>query len=185
MAEEPNLGDILDETRDFSEKESLSPKQYEEIKDAVHSDIFKNIARAERAYFILGKYDDGERERRLEDVRDQLKARDGSFAYLMKDVPEAWEFWPTKFRILANRATWIVPVLEDTDGSHEWELGRIDGPEYRPKVYILKRVYDSEEKERKLFDALPADFIKILDRNDRVFKWETEADLEDAVEQLP
>jgi len=170
---------------DVSEKESLSPHEYEAIKNAVHSDIFQRIARAERGYFVLGKYDDGEREQRLADVRDKLNERDGSVAYLMKDVPEAWEFWPTKFRILANRATWIVPVLEDTDGSHEWELGRIDGPEYRPKVYILKRVYESDEMERERFDALPADFIKILDRNDRVFTWETDVDLEEAVQKLP
>ncbi len=103
----------------------------------------------------------------------------------MKDVPEAWEFWPTKFRILADRATYVVAVLEDTDGSHEWELGHVGGPEYRPKVYVIKRDYDDPATERERFDALPAQFVEILDRDGRVFRWKTDAELREAVEQIP
>jgi hypothetical protein len=103
----------------------------------------------------------------------------------MKDVPEAWEFWPTKFRILADRADYVVPVLEDTAGSHEWEFGVVSGPEYRPKVHVLKREYPTEAGEYEHFDALPAQFVDVLDRDGRVRRWEKPDELRAAIEELP
>lgn len=185
MGDGPDLATVLAETKTFSDAATLSNQEYESIKRAVFGATFRKIARADRAYFVLGRYDDGDRERRLEAVTSQLGRRDRAHAFLMRDVPEAWEFWPTKFHILAQRATYVVPVLEDTDGSHQWELGVVAGPEYRPKVYVLKRTYRSQAVERRRFDALPAQFVEILDRDGRVFYWQTEDELWASVEQLP
>ncbi|WP_248516556.1 hypothetical protein [Salinarchaeum laminariae] len=185
MAEDSELASVFDETRELSATETLTPEEYQAIKRAVFGDVFQGIVQAETAYFLLGRYDDGEKERRLEAIKARLDDRDGAFAYLMKDVPEAWEFWPTKFRILADRADVIVPVLEDTDGSHEWEFGVVSGPNYRPKVHVLKRGYPTEADEHDHFDALPAQFVDVLDRDGRVFRWDSEAALAAAIEKLP
>lgn len=185
MADESNLGVVLDETRTLSEKETLTPEEYQAIKRAVFGEVFRAIVQADATYFLLGRYDGDEKERRLEAVKARLNERDGVYAYLMKDVPEAWEFWPTKFRILADRADYVVPVLEDTAGSHEWEFGVVSGPEYRPKVHVLKREYPTEAEEHDYFDALPAQFVDVLDRDGRVERWETETELLDAVAELP
>jgi hypothetical protein len=185
MADDPDLAAVFEQTRTLSEKETLTPEEYQGIKRAVFGEVFQGIVRADRTYFVLGRYDGGEKEARLEAVKARLGDRDGAFAYLMKDVPEAWEFWPTKFRILADRADYIVPVLEDTAGSHEWEFGVVSGPEYRPKVHVLKREYPTEAEEYEHFDALPAQFVDVLDRDGRVRRWETPAELEAAITELP
>jgi len=185
MAEDSEFGAVLAETRSLSEKETLTPAEYQAIKRAVFGDVFRGILQAERSYFLLGRYDGGEIERRLEAVKAQLNEREDAFAYLMKDVPEAWEYWPTKFRILADRADYVVPVLEDTKGSHEWEFGVVSGPDYRPKVHVLKREYATEAEEHERFDALPAQFVAVLDRDGRVGYWRTESELEAAVQALP
>ncbi|GAB3679629.1 hypothetical protein GCM10028857_01270 [Salinarchaeum chitinilyticum] len=185
MADDSDLASVFEETRELSAKETLTPEEYQAIKRAVFGDVFRGILQADVTYFVLGRYDDGPKERRLEAVKAQLNDRDGAFAYLMKDVPEAWEFWPTKFRILADRADAIVPVLEDTAGSHEWEFGVVSGPDYRPKVHVCKREYPTEAAEHEQFDALPAQFVDVLERDGRVVRWETEDELAAAVERLP
>jgi len=185
MADDPDLAAVFEQTRALSEKETLTPEEYQAIKHAVFGDVFQGIVQAERSYFVLGRYDGGETEARLDAVKAHLNDRDGAFAYLMKDVPEAWEFWPTKFRILAERADVIVPVLEDTDGSHEWEFGVVSGPAYRSKVHVLKREYPTEAAEHEHFDALPAQFVDVLDRDGRVHRWSTESDLLAGIDALP
>ncbi|AGN02302.1 hypothetical protein L593_11795 [Salinarchaeum sp. Harcht-Bsk1] len=185
MADDSDLAAVFEQTRSLSEKETLSPEEYQAIKRAVFGEVFQGILQAETSYFVLGRYDGDETEARLEAVTARLNDRDDAFAYLMKDVPEAWEFWPTKFRILAERADLIVPVLEDTDGSHEWEFGVVSGPEYRSKVHVLKREYPTEAEEHEHFDALPSQFVDVLDRDGRVTRWTTEAELLAALEHLP
>jgi hypothetical protein len=185
MVDDEAFHEVLAESREFESRESYTPEEYARLKRAVFSDPFRQILRADRTYFVLGKYDGAGRERRLELVKSTLNEREGAFAYLMKDVPDAWEFWPTKFRILAQRATRIVPVLEDTEGSHDWEFGVVSGPEFRPKVFVLKREYGSEEVEREKFHALPAEFVEVLDRDGRVARWRDEEELEKGVEEVP
>jgi len=89
---------------------------------AVFGDAFRRLVDGDTTYFALGKYDGGQREARLDLVKRELEGdRDGAVAFLTKDVPDAWECWPTKFAILASRATFVVQVLEDSNGSHHWE----------------------------------------------------------------
>jgi hypothetical protein len=46
-------------------------------------------------------------------------------------------------------------VFEDFDGGYVWELGLTFSPSYRPKTWILKRAYESEEIEKK--ESQPCD----------------------------
>lgn len=185
MVDDAAFHEVLEESREYESRESYTPEEYARLKRAVFSDPFRQILRADRTYFVLGKYDGGGRERRLELVKTKLDEREGAFAYLMKDVPDAWEFWPTKFRILAQRATRIVPVLEDTEGSHDWEFGIVSGPEFRPRVFVLKREYGSVEMEHEKFHALPAEFVDVLDRDGRVARWRDEDGLIRAIKNIP
>lgn len=186
MTDDDEFERVQSETATHSAKETFTPAEYQALKEAVFSDHFRRLVFADWSYFVLGNYDDGPREQRLTLVRDRLESsRDGAFAFLMKDVPEGWTYWTTKFKILASRADYITPVLEDSQGSHHWEAGRIDAPAYRPKVHVLKRVYEDEETERARFDAMIAHFVEILDRDNRVYEWTTEAELKRAVDALP
>lgn len=177
---------VRDDTLEYSEKERFTPEEHQALKDAVFSDLFRRLVFSDRSYFVLGNYDGGPREARLELVCNELERHhEDAVAFLMKDVPEAWEFWTTKFKILADRATYIVPVLEDSHGSHHWESGQIDQPKYRPKVHVLKRDYGTEAAEREHFGAMVAHFVEVLDRDGRVYRWSTEEELRDRVRQLP
>lgn len=177
---------VQSETLDHARRESLTPAEYERLKSAVFSESFHALLASETSYFVLGNYDDGPREARLELVAERLSARgDESYAFLMKDVPEGWDLWTAKFEVLASRADYLVPVLEDNHGSHHWEVGRIAAPAYRPKVHALKRAYGSEEREHERFDAMVADFLDVLDRDGRVCFWREEADLRECVDGLP
>lgn len=175
---------VVEETAEYAGKDSFTPEEHQRLKDAVFDESFRAVLRADTSYFVLGNYDEGDRERRLEAVRNEL-SRPATHAFLMKDVPEGWEFWPVKFRILAARATSIVPVLEDSEGSHHWESGNLFQPAYREKVYALKREYETEAAEREHFSAMVAHFVGILDEADRVCFWTTEAELLDCASDVP
>ena len=183
MPDDDTVRDVIDETLAVAQKDSLNPGEYRDIKRAVFGDEFSNLVFSDRAYFVLGNYDGADREDRLELACAILRDRDGAYPFLMSHIPEAWEYWPTKFEILASRTDWFVPVLEDSWGSHSWELGRIASPEYRDLIYALVREYGADRIERAAFDALPAQFLEILDRSDQVSAWETVDDLADAVDE--
>lgn len=186
MTDDETFEQVRAETADYSAKEQFTPAEHQGLKQAVFSDHFRRLVFADVSYFVLGNYDEGPKERRLTLVRDRLEARrDGAFGFLMKDMPEGWTYWTTKFKILATRADYITPVLEDSEGSHHWEAGHIDAPAYRPKVHILKRTYEDEQRERAQFDAMIAHFVEILDRDNRVYQWTTENELRAAVDDLP
>ena len=186
MAEDDELDTVGDETLDHAGKASFTPEEYERLKRAVFDESFRRLVEAGTSYFVLGKYDGGPREARLDLVKRELEAgRGDAYAFLMKDVPDAWEFWPTKFAILARRATFLVPVLEDSHGSHHWETGNVDQPAYRPRVHVLKRDYETDAEEREHFSAMVAHFVEILDRDGRVYRWATENELRERVSELP
>jgi hypothetical protein len=175
---------IVEETAEYSGKETFAPDEHQRLKDAVFHEEFQQFLRADSTYFVLGNYDDGPRENRLELVKRELEGA-ASFAFLMKDIPEGWEFWPVKFQVLATRASWIVPVLEDSEGSHQWEAGNLFQDKYRAKVYILKREYETEAKEHEHFSAMVSNFVQIIDRDGRVCFWTTAAELLTCAKGVP
>lgn len=185
MTDRGEFDDIVEKTVAESEKERLSPEQHQDLKDAVFGETFREMLFADVSYFVLGSYGDEEKERLLL-VRDELRARDGAYAFLMNEMPEAWEYWTTKFVIFANRADYVVGVFEHNRGGHEWEAGQLDRAEYRPKTHLLKREYDSEERERAHFDAMFAHYLAKMDEQlGQVYHWTDEAELIECLEDVP
>jgi len=166
------LSEVLKETVAHSGQEGISPEQHAELKRAVFGEEFRRHVFADRTYFVLGSYQGGRGER-VELVCERLEARDAVSAFLMRDIPDVWEHWTVKFRVLESRADYIVLVMEDTAGSHHWELGQVDRPEMWEKVYVLKREYDDPEVEQERFSAMAAHSIEHLDQmdGDHVLRW--------------
>lgn len=177
MADDDLLAAVAAETKQFSDKNEFTPAEYERLKDVVHEDL-RPIAYSERSFFIIGSYGDDELVQ-LRAVQERLQ-QEGE-AFLMRDITDAWEFWTTQFKVLANRATYIVGVFEHTHGGHEWEAGYLDHYEYRHKTQVLKRQYDDEAMERENFDGMFAHYIRFLDRLGRVYYWSDPDDLLDPV----
>ncbi|WP_336360133.1 hypothetical protein [Haladaptatus sp. ZSTT2] len=176
---------LVDDTKHATEQESLTPAEYDRLKRAVNGDTLYQLVHATNSYFVLGKYDGGPQERRLMDVTTRLNRRPSAAAFLMKDIPEAWEFWTIKFKICATRATHIVPVLEDSHGGHHWEAGQIDHAPFREKTHILKRTYDTRDEEFAKFSGMIADYIERMQRTERVCEWQTESELSECTDALP
>lgn len=185
MSGRGEFDEVVEETRRYSEKEQISPEDHQRLKDAVFGDSFREVVFADVTYFVLGSYDNDEKQRLLL-VRNELRRRDGAHAFLMDDMPEAWEYWTTKFRIFANRADYLVGVFEHNRGGHEWEAGRLDDERYRSKTYILKREYETKRQERLHFDGMIADYFRKLDEQlGQLYRWTSEEDLLDALERVP
>lgn len=185
MQNRDELGEVVEETMAHSEKESLSAEQYQDLKDAVFGAAFKEFAFADVSYFVLGSYADEEKQRLLL-VRTELRKRDDAYAFLMNEMPEAWEYWTTKFQIFANRADYLVGVFEHNRGGHEWEAGRLDNKNYRAKTHILKREYDSKKQEHSNFDGMLADYLCKMDEQlSQLYRWRTENELVACLEKIP
>jgi hypothetical protein len=186
MPDDETLQAIIEETERHSAREAVTPDQHQRLKDAVFSEQFRKVVMNDLSYFVLGSYDGGEKEARLVLVRNTLKSRGtGYHAFLMRELPDAWEFWTTKFKILAKRATYIVGVFEDSHGSYQWESGYLDQPVYREKSHILKRDHATSEEEYAAFTAMMADCLQILDRMGQVSHWATESELREKIADVP
>jgi hypothetical protein len=185
MHRDDELDEIVEKTVEHSAKDRLAPEQHQKLKDAVFGPEFRDVLFAEVSYFVIGSYGSDEKER-LQRVRDSLQERDGGYAFLMSEMPEAWDYWTTKFVIFVERADYVVGVFEHNRGGHEWEAGRLDKPEYRPKTYVLKREYETEERERANFDAMFAHYLAKMDeRLGQLHRWRTEDELLDCLESIP
>lgn len=167
---------VVEETKHYSAKDTLSREQYRELTRSVHCDLGQ-LLMGSRSFFLLGSYADAELKR-LTAVQSRLN-QEGE-AFLMKDTPELWEFWTTQFKILANRATHIVGVFEHAQGGHEWEAGYLDHERYRHKTRILKREYtDRDDPTDEPFDGMFAHYIRLLHRLGRVYHWDGSSDATD------
>lgn len=185
MPDESPHESAIDETTADGPTGTISPQQYRRLKDAVFGEAFEDLVFSDRRYFVIGSYDDGEK-RRLLLVRDRLDARgDGVYAFLMDDVPEAWEFWTTKFKVLASRADHVVGVFEHSHGGHEWEAGYVAHERFRRKSHVLKRAYSTEEREREAFDGMFAHFLERMAELGRVYLWTDEDELLEQVARIP
>lgn len=165
---------LIEDTLTYAEKDEyeLSVEDYRSLRRVLHSDILDVIA-ADTSFFILGSYNDEEKER-LREVADRLY-NDGH-AFLLSDTDAAWENWTTQFKIYADRASHIVGVFEHADGGHEWEAGYLDHLEYRSKTYILKRRYPSLDPKDEPFDGMMAHYLLLVDRREQLFEWNGEED---------
>lgn len=161
---------LIDDTLTYAERDEddLSIDEYRSLRRALHTDVLDVIA-ADRSFFVLGSYNDEEKER-LEETVERLYNE--GHAFILDDTLEAWENWTTQFKIYADRATHIVGVFEHADGGHEWEAGYLDHEPYRAKTYVLKRRYPSVAPKEEPFDGMMAHYMLLVDRREQLFEWD-------------
>ncbi|ARS88800.1 hypothetical protein [Natrarchaeobaculum aegyptiacum] len=136
----------------------------------------------ERSYFVLGNYD-REPIRRLNLVVDRLNRRPDAYAFRMVDVRGDWDNGVQKFCLLADLVTHVVGVAEREPSDFLVEQGLLLGSEeYAAKSYVLKREYsDADHPYGWMQDGV----FDLLEREDRLYRWETEADLVEATDRIP
>lgn len=171
-----------------------TPQQHEQLKDELHGDDrFDDIRRAERRYLIVGRGgEEGPGKRRLQVCR-QLDARREASAFRLEDfgfAGDELDLWAPAFDVLSAMASHVVGVLEDFDGGHVWELGYLYHHQrhVRDVLWLLKRIYESEDRMREKYDnGMAASHLAALEEaaGDRVTSWRDEDDLVDAVREIP
>jgi hypothetical protein len=139
--------------------------------------VFEN----ERSYFVLGNYD-REPIRRLNLVVDRLNRRSNAYAFRMVDVRGEWDNGIQKFCLIADLVTHVVGVAEREPSGFLVEQGLLAGTEeYLEKTHVLKREYPDEECP---YDWMQDGVFELLEKNRRLYRWETESELIEAVEGL-
>ena len=190
-ADEDELDDLIKKTKQYSGKESLSPDEYYRIKNLLNDpEQLNRISTSAVSYLIIGNYDDDgsfNPKDRLELVRLALNDRDPSaYAFLMEEIDEAWgDEFITKFRILADRVTYIVGVFEDDAGGHANESGIVVTEPYRSRTHILKRAYETEEEERAAYNAIQANIFTIISQTGGLYTWTDRFELVEEAMNIP
>lgn len=180
---------------DLIEEERLlpTPQQHEQLKNSLHdSDRFDEIKQAKRRYLIAGSGSDDPGERR-ERVCSQLDRRRGASAFRLEDFEftgDDIDLWAPAFDILSSMASHIVGVIEDFDGGYVWELGFLYHLQRHTRdiLWLLKRIYDTDDEMREQYDnGMAASHMAALEKaaSDRVITWKDDAELSEAVEQIP
>lgn len=188
------IGEI--DSADVVDEQQLrpTPEQHEQLKNKLHgSNQFNQLRQVDRRYLVVGRGgEEGPGSRRLMVCRQLDERRDAS-AFRLEDfgfTGDEIDLWAPAFDILSEMSSHIVGVLEDFDGGHVWELGYLYSRQMhvRDRLWLLKRLYDSEDEMRDKYDnGMAASHLAALETaaEDRVITWESEADLEDAVREIP
>lgn len=183
---DPVPDDLLEGVSDRLEGEEVTLAENEAILHAVSelTPVFEH----ERSYFVLGSYD-RKPIRRLALVTDRLNRRADAYAFRMVDVRGDWENGIHKFRLIADLVGTVVGVAEREPSGFLVEQGLLvgDGTHFE-KTYVLKREYEdaeSDDGDGSGFDWMQRSVFALLAREERLFRWRTEADLAEAVEKVP
>lgn len=138
-------------------------------------------------YFVLGNYDDPQKERVRRAARVLEREGSENVAVLLDDLDpddDYWENFYAKFRFVLSMSDYVVVVAEDNDGGHELELGEVPLAD----TFVLKRDYSSasieDDVEREKYDAMLAKLCELLARNERLFEWCSVESLDDAVKSV-
>ncbi|WP_225935364.1 hypothetical protein [Halobaculum magnesiiphilum] len=180
-----------DEIMDGIESISLTPTEHQRIKDLLNGERLNRIKRFDRRYLVVGAGGDTAAAERRMIVYDLLDERTDppAIATRLEDfglTPEDIRLWGRVFDILCGEATHIVGVLEDFDGGYVWELGLLFAPEYRQKVWILKRAYESEQEERRRYEnGMAASHVELLLTGEQSVEWVDVEDLKAATNKIP
>jgi hypothetical protein len=143
-------------------------------------------------YFVLGSYDthdsrDGPKDR-LTRVCDEIdESRFSARGFRLDELDEDGDHWQNfylKFRYTLIGTDYSVMVAESNDGGHELELGEVP----KEDLSVLKREYSSvsldSDVEYEKFDAMMATLFAVLDENGRLWRWTTEGELLESVQEV-
>lgn len=166
-------------------------EDYQRIKRQLSEDL-EPIATSDTSVFILGPYNPDGSYDRLQTAKEELS--EFGPAYLLEDVLDEWDYWTTKFKVIASFSNFILGIYGHGDGGHVWEAGYLDHPPLRERTYVLKRDYPVDNPAEEPFDPMFAHFMKALkdesqDDQPKYIEWcannETDAkSFEDALDQF-
>ena len=138
-------------------------------------------------YFVLGNYDEPQKERVRRSARILERHDSKNVAVLLEDLDpgnDHWENFYAKFRFVLSMSDYVVVVAEDNDGGHELELGEVPLAD----TFVVKRDYSSasieDDVEREKYDAMLAKLCELLARNGRLFEWRSVESLDEAVKSV-
>lgn len=170
----------------------LTPEEFETLKGGLSDEVvLEALLYGERSYFVIGSYGtderDGAEKERLVTVRNTLEERHPDHhAFLLDDLPEFYPNWVVQFFVAVRRVDHIVGVFEHSFGGHEYEAGVLTPLSHLHEMWILKRVYESESRERSHFDGMMADFFGLVAERETYLEWSTERELKRlAAEEIP
>ena len=178
--ESPVPEGVLTSAKEQLGEEEISLADNEEILHALSelTPVYEN----DRSYFVLGNYD-REPIRRLNLVVDRLNRRQDAYAFRMVDIRGEWDNSIQKFCLIADVVTHLVGVAEKEPSDFLVEQGLLVGTiEYFSKSHVLKREYEEEEHP---FGWMQDGVFELFDRQGRLYRWRTEADLVAMTEELP
>lgn len=188
------IGDIDSDTVVDDAQLQLTPQQHEHLKTKLHgSTQFDEIKHADTRYLVVGRGGEEGPGKRRSEVCEQLDDRQVAIGFRLEDfgfTGDEIDLWAPAFDLLSTMASHIVGVLEDFDGGHVWELGYLYHQQrhVRDRLWLLKRLYKSDEEMRRKYDnGMAASHLAALERTagDRVISWSDETSLRDAVEKIP
>ncbi|WP_247000148.1 hypothetical protein [Halosolutus gelatinilyticus] len=172
--------DVLASATDRLAADDLSIADNEELLRALSE--LTPIYERDRSYFVLGNYD-REQMRRLNLVVDRLNRRRSAYAFRMSDVRGGWDNGIQKFCLIADLVTHVVGVAEQEPSGFLVEQGLLVGTEeYFDKSYVLKREYPDEDRP---YGWMEDGVFDLLESEERLYEWRTEADLIAVVEKIP
>jgi hypothetical protein len=162
--------------------------EYYEFKRELTDDLGP-IAESEVSIFIVGPYNPDSAYDSLQLAKE--KCNDYGEAYLLDDIIDEWDYWTTKFKVVASFSSHILGVYPNGNGGHVWEAGYLDHPPLRDRTSVMKRDYDKPPKEEP-FDPMFAHFMKALKHEpdtvkSQYYEWSPEGEtdaqtLEDALD---
>lgn len=191
MDEQNRVAELQSKANEYLHDSSLSPTEYEVLKHSVAE--LSPLFSADRTYFVLGSYGRPEIHR-LQLVKDRLNRRADTYAFLMVDIRQEWVNTYLKFRILADYTEFIIGVSEHDQGGFLVEQGYFTALEmYFQKTHILKREYTdltSEDIETNAntnnpYSGMQMAIFEMLDEAGRLYIWENEDELINAIKELP
>ncbi|WP_226021675.1 hypothetical protein [Halomicrobium salinisoli] len=176
----PVPDEVLTSAKERLAGEDVSLADNEEILHALSelTPVYEN----DRSYFVLGNYD-REPIRRLNLVVDRLNRRTDAYAFRMVDVRGEWDNSVQKFCLIADVVTHLVGVAEREPSDFLVEQGLLVGTvEYFSKSHVLKREYEDEDHP---FGWMQDGVFDLFEREGRLYRWRTEADLVEATDEVP
>jgi hypothetical protein len=190
--------DLIKRAEAYLHETSLTPEEYEALKGSVAE--LSPIFSAGRVYFVLRSY--GQPEiRRLQFVKDRLNRRPDAYAFLMIDIRSEWvntylkfRLLDLKFRLLADYTDYIVGVAEHAQSGFLVEQGYFTAlEEYFARTHVCQREYDGLDPDdvdtgvdvENLYSGMQTAIFEMLEGHGRLYRWTTEDDLVECVNNIP
>ncbi|WP_394742229.1 hypothetical protein [Natronococcus roseus] len=168
--------------------EGLTPVERQAV-NKLDSELHSIRPQYDGLIFVLGNFGD-EREDRIDDFQDAAHSWDvADYAAVRMD-----EFLSTsdtdleghsKFKVIADHADAIVPIIEDDAGGVTWEQAIIrEYRRYRQKTYLMKRAYPQKDEHEIYSWMQSTSLFDRLDGTGRMYEWTIVCDFQAQIDTV-